>query len=204
MKWFLEKCLFGVSAPFIGAYSTGSVLFRLILTAMVFALGSCQNSRYITPPTQTISATLNSASAEKYANFSYDGRYLIYTSDRNSKRSVYLFDLQRRRLITLPGLNQPGSMQSQADLSADGRYIVYRSEQLGKSDIYVYDRLTAKSQNITKNFIGEVRHPSISGNGRFISFEGNRSGQWDIEIYDRGLGIDLSTPRNSAITPPKP
>ncbi len=180
------------------------VSLKLILATMGVVLGSCQNSRYITPPTQTISATLNSTSAEKYANFSHDGHYLIYTSDRNSKRSVYLFDLKRRRLMALPGLNQPGSMQSQADLSADGRYIVYRSEQLGKSDIYLYDRLTAKSQNITKNFIGEVRHPSISGNGRFISFEGNRSGQWDIEIYDRGLGIDLSIPRNSPLPPSKP
>lgn len=204
MKWFLKNGLIGASAPFTGAYSTLPVLLKLILTIMGFALGSCQNSRYITPPTQTISATLNSTSTEKYANFSYNGRYLIYTSDRNSKQSVYLFDLQSRRLMTLPGLNQPGSMQSQGDLSADGRYIVYRSEQLGKSDIYLYDRLTAKSQNITKNFIGEVRHPSISGNGRFISFEGNRSGQWDIEIYDRGLGIDLSTPLNSSITPLKP
>jgi Tol biopolymer transport system component len=89
-------------------------------------------------------------------------------------------------------------MQSQADISADGRYIVYCSEQLGKSDIYLYDRLTAESQNLTNNFIGEVRHPSISGNGRFVSFEGNRAGQWDIEIYDRGSQIDLSMPQNLA------
>ncbi|HEY9767344.1 MAG TPA: biopolymer transporter [Coleofasciculaceae cyanobacterium] len=169
---------------------------KLILMAIAFGLGSCQTSRYITPPTQNINATLNSIAAEADSHFSYDGRYLIYTSDRQSKRSVYLYDLQRRRLITLPGLNQPGSMQSQADISADGRYIVYVSEQLGKSDIFLYERLTAKSQNLTRNFIGEVRQPSISGNGRFISFEGNRSGQWDIEIYDRGLGIDLSTPQN--------
>ena len=87
-------------------------------------------------------------------------------------------------------------MQSQADISADGRYIVYVSEQLGKPDIFLYDRLTSKSTNLTKSFIGEVRNPSISGNGRFVAFEGNRSGQWDIEIYDRGLGVDLSLPGN--------
>lgn len=170
----------------------------------MFTSSSCQDSRYITPPTQTVAATLNSTSAEGHPNFSFDGRYLVYTSDRAAKRSVYLYDLQRRRLTRLPGLNQPGSMQSQADISGDGRYVVYRSEQLGKSDIYLYDRLTARSENLTKSFIGEVRHPSISGNGRFVSFEGNRSGQWDIEVYDRGLGIDLSAPRNSSLTPLKP
>ena len=95
-------------------------------------------------------------------------------------------------------------MQSQADISADGRYIVYCSEQLGKSDIYLYDRSTATSKNLTQNFIGEVRYPSISGDGRFVTFEGNRSGQWDIEIYDRGTGIDLSAPPISSITPAPP
>jgi len=175
-----------------------------IALAITLVLGGCQSDRYITPGTQAINATLNSLSAERDANFSYNGRYLVYTSDRAAKRSVYLYDLQRRRLIPLPGLNQPGSMQSQADISADGRYIVYCSEQLGKSDIYLYDRTTAKSKNITNNFIGEVRYPSISGNGRLIAFEGNRSGQWDIEIYDRGTGIDFSTPQNSEVAPTSP
>ena len=166
----------------------------LLAVVVMLSISSCQNSRYITPPVREIGATLNSVAAEADPQFSYDGRYLVYTSDRNSKRSVYLYDMQRRRSIALPGLNQPGSMQSQADISADGRYVVYVSEQLGKSDIFLYNRLTGKSQNLTKNFIGEVRHPSISGNGRFVSFEGNRLGQWDIEIYDRGTAIDFSTP----------
>ena len=169
---------------------------HLLLAAIVISsINGCQNSRYITPPAQKIGATLNSVAAEGDPQFSYDGRYLVYTSDRASKRSVYLYDLQRRRSIALPGLNQAGSMQSQADISADGRYVVYVSEQLGKSDIFLYNRLTGKSENLTKNYIGEVRHPSISGNGRFVSFEGNRLGQWDIEIYDRGAGIDFSMPQ---------
>ena len=168
-------------------------LLKLLGVVAISTASSCQNSRYITPPAQKIGATLNSVAAEGDPQFSYDGRYLVYTSDRASKRSVYLYDLQSRRSIALPGLNQPGSMQSQADISADGRYVVYVSEQLGKSDVFLYDRLTGKSQNLTKSFIGEVRNPSISGNGRFVSFEGNRLGQWDVEIYDRGTGIDFST-----------
>ena len=170
---------------------------RLTLVVAIFGLSGCQSSRYITPTTQAINTTLNSVFAEGSAHFSYDGRYLVYSSDRNAQRSVFLYDLQRRRLIPLPGLNQPGSMQSQADISADGRYLVYVSEQLGKTDIFLYDRNSSRSQNLTRSFIGEVRHPSISGNGRFIAFEGNRSGQWDIEIYDRGVGIDFSQPRSN-------
>lgn len=175
-----------------------SNLSRLSLASLILVLSSCRDSGYITPPTQAINFKLNSPAAEKYPSFSYGGRYLVYTSDRNSKRSIFLYDLQSRRLINLPGLNQPGSMQSQADISADGRYIVYTSEQLGKTDIFLYDRQKYKSRNITKKLVGEVRRPSISGNGRFISFESNRFGQWDLEVFDLGLGVDISLPQNTA------
>lgn len=184
MKWCLNYYRFTINTT------------RIVIAIAIWGLFGCEQSRYITPPTQTINATLNSAAAEGSAKFSHDGRYLVYTSDRNAQRSVFLYDLQRRRLISLPGLNQPGSMQFAADISADGRYLVYVSEQLGKTDIFLYNRQTAKAQNLTKNLLAEVRNPSISGNGRFVAFESNRSGQWDIEIYDRGVGIDLSQPRN--------
>ena len=186
MKWFLKPSL------------------NILLGSAVIGLSSCRNGRYITPPTQGINATLNSTATESSPNFSYNGRYLVYTSDRRSKRSVFLYDLQRRRLINLPGLNQPGSMQSQADISADGRYIVYASEQLGKTDIFLYDRQKSRSQNLTKNFLGEVRQPSISGDGRFVAFEGNRSGQWDVEIYDLGLTRQPSLPSSNLVPVPAP
>ena len=164
---------------------------------------SCTDAGFVTPPNQPLETTLNTTSSEQHPHFSYEGRYLVFASNRQGKRSIWLYDTQSRRLLPLPGLNQPGTVQDQPDISADGRYIVYRSEQLGKSDIYLYDRTKAKSQNLTRNFIGEVRNPSISGNGRFVSFEGNRSGQWNIEIYDRGTGIDFAAPQDFFTAPPE-
>jgi len=158
---------------------------------------------FLTPPTQNFGAALNSSAADQEPGYSYDGRYLVFTSDRLAQRSIYLYDVQQRRLINLPGLNQPNTLQEQPDISADGRYIVYISEQLGKPDVFVYDRQTFQSERITENILGEVRHPTISGNGRFIAFESSRSGQWDIEIYDRGAGIELSLPTGSS-APVKP
>jgi Tol biopolymer transport system component len=160
----------------------------------VSQLNGCTEYSYVTPPTQNFGATLNTSAAEQEPHFSYDGRYLVFASDRDGKTNVLLYDLQARRLLSLPGLNKPGSMQYQPDISADGRYITYVSEELGKTDIFVYDRLLVQTQNITSNFLGEVRNPTISGNGRFVAFEGDRSGQWNIEIYDRGLGTELSLP----------
>ncbi len=162
----------------------------LALTLFVILTG-CQDSILITPPTQTIGATLNSQHQEENPQLSYDGRYLIFTSDRGNKKSIFLYDTQTRSLVPLPGLNQGGSIQEQPDISANGRFIVYLSEQEGKPDIFIYDRQTLTPKNITKNILAPVRNPSISGNGRFIAFESNRQGQWNIEIYDRGIEVEL-------------
>jgi Tol biopolymer transport system component len=170
--------------------------FTVLISRLVIPLSGCTEGTFVTPPTPPLGNTLNSISAEQHPRLSYEGRYLVFASDRQGKRSIWLYDTQNGRLLPLPGLNQPGTVQDQPDISADGRYIVYVSEQEGKPDIFIYDRQTLQGNNITNNLIGEVRHPTISGNGRFIAFEFNRSGQWDIMIYDRGLNTPLSLPGN--------
>ncbi|MGK7954504.1 MAG: TolB family protein [Crocosphaera sp.] len=170
---------------------------KLFIASIALYLTGCTNSEFITPPIQPLGNSLNTRSSEQYPRFSYEGRYLAFASDRQGKRSIWLYDQINGRLLPLPGLNQPGTVQDQPDISADGRYIVYVSEQEGKQDIFVYDRQTSRADNITKDIVGEVRHPTISGNGRLIAFESNRSGQWDIIIYDRGLNAPLSLPSQS-------
>ena len=169
-----------------------------VLSNLVFiCLAGCSSPGFIAPPTQTLGGTLNTRFSEQHPRFSYEGKYLVFASSRQGKRSVWLYDRVSNRLLPLPGLNQPGSVQDQPDISADGRYIVYVSEQDGKQDIFVYDRQTLRANNITKNILGEVRQPTISGDGRLVAFESNRSGQWDIIIYDRSLNTPLSLPSQS-------
>ena len=169
---------------------------KLMAIALVLGLGSCQDTGFIAPLPQDLGSSLNTIRNEQNSRLSYDGRYLVFSSDRGKQRGIWLYDLVERRLVPLPGVNQPNNFQDQPDISADGRYLVYVSEQSGKSDIWFYDRQTFEAENITPNWLGEVRRPSISGNGRFVSFETNRSGQWDLVIYDRGMKIDLSLPKN--------
>ena len=164
----------------------------LVWLNVVWLLIGCHEGNLVTPPTQSLGATLNSSSREGHPRLSGNGRYLVFASDRQAQRSIFVYDLQRRQLIPLPGLNQPNIMHDQPDISADGRYIVYLSQHSGKPDIFLYDRQRMRSEAITRNLLEEVRHPTISGDGRFIAFEANRSGQWDIEIYDRGVVIDPS------------
>lgn len=165
-----------------------------ILVMGIVGISGCRDNGFLTPPPSLLGGSLNSLAAEQEPRFSYDGRFVVFTSNRRSQRNIFLYDVQQRRLIDLPGINQPSVLQDQPDISADGRYIVYVSEQRGKPDIYVYDRQHFQSELITEDLIGEVRHPTISGNGRFVAFESNRSGQWDIEIFDRGPQVELSLP----------
>ena len=178
--------------------------FYVLVAFLLINLSSCSDRGFVTPPAQNLGSSLNSKAAELHPHFSYDGRYLVFASDRRQERGIFFYELVSKRLLELPGINQPGSMQDQPDISADGRYVVYVSEQLGKPDIFVYDRKTGKGEVITKDILGEVRNPSVSGNGRFITFEINRSGQWDLEIYDRGSGIELSIPQAARSIKPSP
>ncbi|MDY7013562.1 MAG: biopolymer transporter [Cyanobacteriota bacterium] len=182
-----------------------SQLGRLALfLTLVGLLGSgCQDRGFIAPPPQPSGLTLNAlntSTAEHFPSFDYQGRYLAFASDRGPARGIFVYDLQRRQLLPLPNLNEAGSFQDDPDISADGRYIVYVSERGGKPDIWIYDRASSRAENLTRDLLGEVRHPTLSGNGRFVAFETNRSGQWDLAIYDRGLGVDLALPQEEAET----
>jgi Tol biopolymer transport system component len=178
------------------------LFLKLLVVGFTISSSSCSDAGFIPPPSQNLGSNLNTLAAEQYPQLSYDGHYLVFASDRQAQRHIWLYDLQEHRLLPLPGLNQPGTVQDQPDISADGRYIVYVSEQSGKPDIFVYDRQTLKAENITKDWLGEVRHPTISGNGRFVVFETNRSGQWDLTIYDRGVGTQPSLPQILPTNPP--
>jgi Tol biopolymer transport system component len=181
--------------------------FYVILIAFIpltFLLNGCSDQGFLTPPTQQFSATLNSQGNDHHPRFSYQGNFLVFDSDRQSQQGIYLYDVRKRVLINLPGLNQPNSFQYQPDISADGHYIVYVSEEEGQTDIFLYDRQNFKKENLTKDEIGEVRHPTISGNGRFIAFEMNRNGQWDVIIYDRGSNSELSFPENAPLDQSQP
>jgi len=158
-------------------------MIRLILILFTLSLSSCNNALLIDP--QIPVGGLNSSVSEEHPSYSSDGRYLAFASDRSGRRSVYLFDLQQRQLISLPNLNRRDSMQDQPSLSGDGRYIAYVSTERGKTDIMVYDRATQRSELLTANIRGTVKHPTISGDGKKIAFQTNQGGQWNIAIVDR-------------------
>lgn len=144
-------------------------------------------------------SSLNTGYREEQPTLSGNGRFLAFVSNRNGGRRIWLYDLQDRRSIDVPGLNRPGAIAESPSLSYTGRYIAYIIDNRGKPTIALYDRATQQSQPLTLWYRGQVRHPSISPDGRYIVFETASRGQWDIQLIDRGPNIELDLPT----TPPR-
>ena len=160
---------------------TDNNILRLFL---VFMFISGCNSNLLTQP-EIIPGGINSNSLEEYPAYSQDGRYLAFASDRRGRRDIFLYDLQAKRLVSLPNLNRRDSMQDQPALSTDARYIAYVSTERGKTDIFVYDRQTQKSELLTVNIKGSAQQPTINGDGSQVAFQASQLGQWKIVIVNR-------------------
>ncbi len=152
------------------------------------------------PSSQPVSRSLNSRYHEEQPALSGDGRILVFVSNRNGSNQIYVYDLQQRRFLDLPGLNRTGEIAQTPSISRTGRYIVYISSIEGRPDIVLYDRAVKRSQIMTERYRSWVRNPRISPNGRYIVFETSRRGQWDIEVLDRGTNIELDIANGSRVT----
>ncbi|MEM8718420.1 MAG: biopolymer transporter [Cyanobacteria bacterium P01_G01_bin.39] len=152
-------------------------------TILLFIVSGCSGNLLTQP--EIIPGGINSNSIEEYPTYSSDGNYLAFASDRRNQRDIFLYDLQAKRLVSLPNLNRRDSTQDQPALSADGRYIAYVSAERGKTDIFVYDRQRQKSELLTVNVRGSVKAPTINGDGSQVAFQASQLGKWKIVIVNR-------------------
>ena len=159
--------------------------FRLLLILTPLFISGCTSSLLIQP--EILLGGINSNSTEEHPAYSSDGRYLAFASDRRNRRDIFLYDLQKKQLVSLPNLNRRDSSQDQPALSDNGRYIAYVSTERGKTDIFVYDRTSQKSELLTANVKGSSAHPTINGDGSKVAFQASQLGQWKISIVSRDV-----------------
>lgn len=152
----------------------------LLGVTLVSSCSSCSGNLLTQP--EIIPGGINSNYPEEYPSFSQDGRYLAFASDRRGQRDIFLYDLQEKRLISLPNLNRRDSSQDQPSLSSNGRYIAYISTERGKTDAFVYDRQQQKTELLTVNVKGSAQQPTIIGDGSQVAFQASQLGQWKIVI----------------------
>lgn len=185
--------------------------FRIILTiwhwltisftvSLAGLIGGCTSTTVPIGPT-----SLNSRATEQHPAVSADGRFLAFISNRSGSHNVWLYDLQERQFIDLPGLNQPEAIASRPSVSNTARYITFLTSDQGRPAIVVYDRLIRQSRIIYEAYQGSIRNPRISPDGRYIVFENGLRGQWDIGVIDRGPNIELDlldgVPLGPSLTP---
>jgi dipeptidyl aminopeptidase/acylaminoacyl peptidase len=145
---------------------------------------------------------LNSRYTDEQPALSGNGRFVAFVSNRDGDRKIVMYDLQQRRFVDLPRLNQRDAIAENPSVSRTGRYIAYIASDQGRPEIELYDRVTKRSQVLTNGYRGWVRNPSLSPDGRYIVFETSRRGQWDIEVVDRGPNIELDIPDGSTSSRP--
>ncbi|MDJ0647401.1 MAG: biopolymer transporter [Xenococcaceae cyanobacterium MO_188.B19] len=153
-------------------------LLQVLITSIIIGCGQTS---------QLLPGGINSNSTEEYPNYSGNGNYLVFASDRNGQRDIFLYDFTQRQLVPLPNLNRNNSSQDQPSISQDGRYIAYVSTERGKSDIFVYDRQRQRTELISSDIKGSTSHPTISGDGSKVAFQASQLGQWKIVLVERNV-----------------
>jgi Tol biopolymer transport system component len=168
-------------------FQAGLILFLGVV------LGGCATPRVVNFPFDPSGRGLNSTAGEMTPAIA--GRYIVFTSDRQGRQDIYLYDTVNRGLIDLPGLNALDMSEANPAVSENGRYIVFEGTRDGRSGIYLYDRDLRQSRNLTEAIKAQVRRPTISANGTAIAFETSSNGKWSIALVNRfGQPINAAPP----------
>jgi Tol biopolymer transport system component len=104
------------------------------------------------------------------ASFSRDGKWIVFTSERNGSADIYRAHPDG---TGLERLTDDPSFDDQAALSPDGRTVAFVSSRSGHGEIWTLDLATRKVRNITNHAGGHFR-PTWSPDGQWIAISSDR------------------------------
>jgi Tol biopolymer transport system component len=119
------------------------------------------------------------------ASFSYDGQWVVFTSDRNGTA-----DILRVRVdgTGLEQLTDSPAFDDQGALSPDNRFLAFVSTRdRGSTDIYIMDLKSREVRNLTNAPGGDFR-PSWSPDGQTIAFSSDRGNGFPHHGYPGPAG----------------
>lgn len=104
------------------------------------------------------------------ASFSRDGKWIVFTSERNGSADVYRVHPDGSGLERL---TDDPAFDDQGALSPDGKYLAFVSSRTKQADIWLLEIATKKLRNLTNHPAGDFR-PSWSPDGQWIAFSSDR------------------------------
>lgn len=104
------------------------------------------------------------------ASFSRDGKWVVFTSDRNGSADIYRAHPDGTGLERLT--NDP-AFDDQGALSPDGRTLAFVSTRSGHAEIWTLDLASKKLRNIVQHEGGHFR-PAWSPDGQWIAVSSDR------------------------------
>ena len=152
-----------------------------------------------------VRALASSPALEYNASFSTDGKWVVFTSNRNGSSDIYRIHPDGSGLEQL---TDDPAFDDQATFSPDGKKIAFVSSRNKQADIFILDIATKKIVNLTNHPAGDFR-PSWSPDGRTIAFSTDRDSKkprpvftiWhSTEIYTinvDGTGLTQRTSMNA-------
>ncbi len=112
--------------------------------------------------------------------FSPDGQSIVFTSDRDGNRNIYLMKIDGSEIEKL---TKHESNDYEPTFSPDGESIVFTSERDGNKEIYIIFLETKKIKNLTNNS-GDDWNPRFHSDNQKIVFQSTRDGNWEIYIMN--------------------
>ena len=125
------------------------------------------------------------------ASFSKDGKWIVFTSERNGSADIYRVHPDGSVLEQLT--NDP-SFDDQASFSPDGKKIAFVSSRNKQADIYILEIATKKLTNITNHPAGDFR-PSWSPDGEWIAFSTDRDSKRPMPVFTLWHSTEIYTVR---------
>ncbi len=169
-----------VTAP-EAAYELAFANFGPLNTDIFIANGDGSDAKPLLP----------NSSLDYNASFSRDGKWIVFTSDRNGSADIYRAHPDG---TGLEQLTDDPSFDDQAVFSPDEKKIAFVSSRSGQADIYVLDIGTKTITNLTHHPAGDFR-PSWSPDGEWIAFSTDRDSKRPMPVFTLWHSTEIYTVR---------
>lgn len=120
--------------------------------------------------------------SDRSPSWSPAGDRFVFTSDRSGVDQLYIYDMQRRRVIAQ--ITDSANSKGYPKWSPSGDDVIYQEEINDKWDLWKVNLISLKKQRLTS--VGLNLTPSWSSDGDKISFSGARSDTNDDGTIDFG------------------